>query len=114
MLWCNDLWYFDVDQNFWAQINVDSKPKARDSHSALVLGNTILILGGWVLLMCNLCLFVQIGQKKLQNALFSLENKDKGTLWKEATQFFAQLEESHFAEDMWQFDTSILNSSNKN
>ena len=58
MLWCNDLWYFDVDQNFWAQINVDSKPKARDSHSALVLGNTILILGGWVLLMCNLCLFV--------------------------------------------------------
>jgi N-acetylneuraminic acid mutarotase len=49
MKWCEDMWYFDVDGNFWAQINADLKPKVRDGHSAISLGHTLIILGGWVI-----------------------------------------------------------------
>jgi len=45
-VWYNDLWTYTVATDKWAKLSISGVPSARQGHSAVVIGDRMLIFGG--------------------------------------------------------------------
>lgn len=42
----NDLWQFDIHQSCWTLVHTENTPEPRESHTAVVVGDQMIIFGG--------------------------------------------------------------------